>query len=112
MPLSPGPSFFRAGRNDEPLLAFRAVYASAEEAGIRQCRSNRHSAHPDLLAGCPPSPMGQEACNGRAGLHQRADLVRHFGPLFSPFSCFDQNLKLANIPPAFETYAVDDGQGA
>ncbi|MCS6760896.1 MAG: hypothetical protein MO846_01980 [Candidatus Devosia symbiotica] len=56
--------------------------------------------------------MGQEACNGRAGLHQRADLVRHFGPLFSPFSCFDQNLKLANIPPAFETYAVDDGQGA
>ncbi|WDQ97902.1 hypothetical protein PSC71_11635 [Devosia sp. J2-20] len=35
-----------------------------------------------------------------------------FGPLFSPFSYFEQNLKLANIPPAFETYAIDDGQGA
>ena len=34
-----------------------------------------------------------------------------FGPWFSPYSYADQNLKLANIPPAFETYAVDDGQG-
>ena len=34
-----------------------------------------------------------------------------FGPLFSPFSYFEQNLKLANIPPAFETYVIDDGQG-
>ncbi|MET3926094.1 ABC transporter permease [Devosia sp. 2618] len=35
-----------------------------------------------------------------------------FGPLFSPFSYFEQNLKLANIPPAFDTYTVTDGQGA
>ena len=38
-------------------------------------------------------------------------LAAVFGPLFSPFTYADQNLRLANIPPAFETYAVDDGQG-
>tara|TARA_R110002020_G_scaffold212953_9_gene419652 strand:+ start:1243 stop:2427 length:1185 start_codon:yes stop_codon:yes gene_type:complete len=38
-------------------------------------------------------------------------LAAIFGPLFSPFNYFEQNLKLANIPPAFETYAVSDGQG-
>lgn len=35
-----------------------------------------------------------------------------FGPLFSPYSYADQNLRLSNIPPAFETYSVTDGQGA
>jgi oligopeptide transport system permease protein len=34
-----------------------------------------------------------------------------FGPLFSPFTYYDQDLKLANIPPAFETYAVTSGAG-
>ncbi|KKC39927.1 hypothetical protein WH87_06300 [Devosia epidermidihirudinis] len=34
-----------------------------------------------------------------------------FGPFFSPYSYSDQNLKLANIPPAFDTYAVTDGEG-
>ena len=38
-------------------------------------------------------------------------LAAIFGPLFSPFSYYEQNLKLANIPPAFETYSVADGQG-
>ncbi|MCS6758882.1 MAG: hypothetical protein MO852_07555 [Candidatus Devosia euplotis] len=38
-------------------------------------------------------------------------LAAMFGPLFSPFSYFEQSLKLTNIPPAFETYAIDDGQG-
>ena len=39
-------------------------------------------------------------------------LASIFGPLFSPFSYYDQNLKLANIPPAFDTYQVTDGPGA
>lgn len=34
-----------------------------------------------------------------------------FGPFFSPFTYYEQDLKLANIPPAFETYAVNDGAG-
>ncbi|WP_240232997.1 ABC transporter permease [Devosia lacusdianchii] len=34
-----------------------------------------------------------------------------FGPLFSPFTYYQQDLKLANIPPAFETYSVTDGAG-
>ena len=38
-------------------------------------------------------------------------LAALFGPLLSPYSYSDQNLRLANIPPAFETYAVTDGAG-
>lgn len=38
-------------------------------------------------------------------------LAAIFGPLFSPFTYYEQDLKLANIPPAFETYAVTDGAG-
>jgi len=38
-------------------------------------------------------------------------LAAVFGPLFSPFSYADQNLKIANIPPAFETYSVSGGEG-
>lgn len=38
-------------------------------------------------------------------------LAAIFGPLFSPYTYADQNLKLANIPPAFDTYSVTDGQG-
>lgn len=34
-----------------------------------------------------------------------------FGPLFSPFTYYQQDLKLANIPPAFETYSVTSGAG-
>ena len=39
-------------------------------------------------------------------------LAAVFGPFFSPFTYAEQNLRLSNIPPAFETYAVTDGQGA
>jgi oligopeptide transport system permease protein len=39
-------------------------------------------------------------------------LAALFGPFFSPFTYYDQNLKLANIPPAFDTYTVTDEQGA
>ncbi len=35
-----------------------------------------------------------------------------FGPMLSPFSYYEQNLKLANIPPVFETYRVTDSTGA
>ena len=38
-------------------------------------------------------------------------LAAIFGPLFSPFTYADQNLRLANIPPAFETYSVTSGEG-
>lgn len=31
-----------------------------------------------------------------------------FGPIFSPFSYSDQNLKLANLPPVFEPYRVGE----
>lgn len=34
-----------------------------------------------------------------------------FGPLVSPHDYFTQDLKLANIPPAFQTYSVTDGSG-
>ena len=34
-----------------------------------------------------------------------------FGPMVSPHDYFTQDLKLANIPPAFQTYAVTDGSG-
>ncbi|WP_338722803.1 ABC transporter permease [Devosia sp. XK-2] len=38
-------------------------------------------------------------------------LAAFFGPYFSPHTYYRQDLKLSNIPPAFETYAVtqDDG---
>ncbi len=39
-------------------------------------------------------------------------LAAIFGPMFSAFSYSDQNLKLANIPPVFETYRVTDSAGA
>ena len=39
-------------------------------------------------------------------------LAAIFGPMLSPFSYFEQNLKLANIPPAFDTYEVTDSTGA
>lgn len=38
-------------------------------------------------------------------------LAAFFGPYFSPHTYFRQDLKLANIPPAFETYAVSDSTG-
>ncbi len=34
-----------------------------------------------------------------------------FGPMVSPHDYFTQDLKLGNIPPAFQTYAVTDGSG-
>lgn len=39
-------------------------------------------------------------------------LAAIFGPVFSPFSYAEQNLKLSNLPPFFETYRVtaSDGQ--
>lgn len=39
-------------------------------------------------------------------------LAAIFGPIFSPFSYSDQNLKLANLPPLFEPYRVTDSSGA
>jgi len=39
-------------------------------------------------------------------------LAAIFGPMLSPFSYSDQNLKLANLPPLFEPYRVTDGTGA
>ncbi|WP_417307856.1 ABC transporter permease [Devosia sp.] len=38
-------------------------------------------------------------------------LAAIFGPMLSPFSYFQQNLKLANIPPAFDTYEVTASDG-
>ncbi len=38
-------------------------------------------------------------------------LAAIFGPLVSPFTYYQQDLKLANIPPAFETFAVTDSTG-
>lgn len=38
-------------------------------------------------------------------------LAAIFGPFFSPYSYSDQNLKLANIPPVFDTYSVADAEG-
>ncbi|MDB5530666.1 MAG: transporter permease [Devosia sp.] len=38
-------------------------------------------------------------------------LAAIFGPIFSPFSYSDQNLKLANLPPVFEPYRVTDSSG-
>ncbi|WEJ56971.1 ABC transporter permease [Devosia sp. FJ2-5-3] len=38
-------------------------------------------------------------------------LAAFFGPYFSPHTYFKQDLKLSNIPPAFETYAFVDSTG-
>lgn len=34
-----------------------------------------------------------------------------FGPMVSPHNYYDQDLKLSNIPPLFQTYEVTDGSG-
>jgi len=34
-----------------------------------------------------------------------------FGPMVSPHNYYEQNLKLSNIPPAFQLYEVTDGSG-
>ncbi len=39
-------------------------------------------------------------------------LAAIFGPMVSPHSYYDQDLKLSNIPPAFQLYTVTDGSGA
>lgn len=36
-------------------------------------------------------------------------LAAIFGPMLSPFTYFEQNLKLSNIPPVFETYVAAEG---
>ena len=38
-------------------------------------------------------------------------IAAFFGPALSPHTYFKQDLKLANIPPFFETYAVTDSTG-
>ncbi|MGV8951617.1 MAG: ABC transporter permease [Cypionkella sp.] len=38
-------------------------------------------------------------------------IAAFFGPMLSPHTYFAQELKLANIPPAFETYTITDSQG-
>lgn len=38
-------------------------------------------------------------------------IAAFFGPYLSPHTYYKQDLKLANIPPFFETYAVTDGAG-
>ena len=39
-------------------------------------------------------------------------LAAIFGPMLSRHTYFEQNLKLSNVPPLFQTYAVTDGSGA
>ena len=39
-------------------------------------------------------------------------LAAIFGPMLSRHTYFEQNLKLSNVPPLFQTYAVSDGTGA
>ena len=39
-------------------------------------------------------------------------LAAIFGPMLSRHTYFEQNLKLSNVPPLFQTYAVTDGTGA
>lgn len=38
-------------------------------------------------------------------------IAAFFGPMLSPHTYFRQDLKLSNIPPAFETYAITNGSG-
>ncbi len=38
-------------------------------------------------------------------------IAAFFGPMLSPHTYFRQDLKLSNIPPAFETYAVTSSSG-
>jgi len=38
-------------------------------------------------------------------------LAAIFGPMLSRHTYFEQNLKLSNVPPLFQTYAVTDGTG-
>ncbi len=38
-------------------------------------------------------------------------IAAFFGPMLSPHSYYKQDLKLANIPPAFETYAIANTAG-
>jgi oligopeptide transport system permease protein len=38
-------------------------------------------------------------------------LAAIFGPIVSPHNYYDQDLKLSNIPPAFQVYEVTDGAG-
>lgn len=38
-------------------------------------------------------------------------LAAIFGPMLSPHTYFGQNLRLSNLPPVFETYAITDGSG-
>lgn len=39
-------------------------------------------------------------------------LAAIFGPMLSRHTYFEQNLKLSNVPPLFQTYEVTDGAGA
>ncbi len=39
-------------------------------------------------------------------------LAAIFGPMVSPHNYYDQDLKLSNIPPAFQLYSVTDSGGA
>lgn len=39
-------------------------------------------------------------------------LAAIFGPMVSPHNYYDQDLKLSNIPPVFQTYEVTDASGA
>ncbi|RYE11074.1 MAG: ABC transporter permease [Hyphomicrobiales bacterium] len=38
-------------------------------------------------------------------------LAAIFGPMVSPHNYYEQDLKLSNVPPAFQTYTVTDGAG-
>lgn len=78
---------------------------------------------PEATASAPPPPaptFGQEA-RRRLWANKPAVisivfivalvLAAFLGPFFSPYTYYKQDLKLANIPPAFETYAITDGAG-
>lgn len=78
---------------------------------------------PDATASAPPPPAptyGQEV--RRRLLANKPAVVSivfiialiiaaFFGPMLSPHTYFRQELKLANIPPFFETYTVTDSAG-
>ncbi len=77
---------------------------------------------PDATAAAPPRPAPTYGQEMRRRLWANKPAVisivyivalviaAFFGPMLSPHTYFKQDLKLANIPPAFETYAVASGE--
>ncbi len=80
-------------------------------------------APPEAVAVVPPPPAPGFGAEARRRLLANKPAVisiifivalviaAFFGPALSPHTYFKQDLKLANIPPAFETYTVTDAAG-